>query len=105
MIRVWVEPWCDLRRVARLVDLAGQCTVGLILTLQNFFGHEDGWWFKGQYETVDLPHIRNIVPLFADRPEVLMWELMNEPTCPAKDSGQDCWDARTAGGAGDLASR
>jgi hypothetical protein len=65
----------------------------LILTLQNFFGHEDGWWFKGQYETVDLPHIRNIVPLFANRPEVLMWELMNEPTCPAKDANQACWDA------------
>jgi hypothetical protein len=93
VIRVWVEPWCDLQRVTRLVDLAGKYNVRLILTLQNFFGHEDGWWFKGQYESVDLPHIRNIVPLFANRPEVLMWELMNEPTCPAKDSGQDCWDA------------
>lgn len=93
VIRVWAEPWCDLERVGRLVDLAGKYNVRLILTLQNFFGSTDGWWFKGKVETVDLPHIRNIVPLFANRPEVLMWELMNEPTCPAEDANQSCWDA------------
>jgi hypothetical protein len=93
VIRVFVGPWCDPQRVMRLVDLAGKYHVRLILTLQDFFGHEDGWWFKGQYETVDLPHIRNIVPLFANRPEVLMWELMNEPTCPGSDSNLSCWDA------------
>ncbi len=93
VIRVWVEPWCDLERVARLVDLAGKYNVRLILTLQNFFGNEDGYWFKEKYKTRDLPHIRNTVPCFADRPEVLMWELMNEPTCPAQDANQACWDA------------
>jgi hypothetical protein len=93
VIRVWVEPWCDLERVARLVDLAGKYNVRLILTLQDFFGHKDGWWFKGKVESVDLPHIRNIVPLFANRPEILMWELMNEPTCPAEDANKSCWDA------------
>jgi hypothetical protein len=93
VIRVWVEPWCDLGRVARLLDLAGKHNVRLILTLQNMFGYEDGYWFRYKVETTDLPHIRSIVTLFASRPEVLMWELMNEPTCPAKDSGQDCWDA------------
>jgi len=93
VIRVWTEPWCDLERVARLVDLAGKYNVRLILTLQDFFGHKDGWWFKGKVESVDLPHIRNIVPLFANRPEILMWELMNEPTCPAEDANKSCWDA------------
>lgn len=93
VIRVWVEPWCDLQRVARLVDLAGQYNVRLILTLQDFFGHTDGWWFKAKYEEIDLPHIRNIVPRFANRPEVLMWELMNEPTCPYEDNNPACWEA------------
>ncbi|MGB9879300.1 MAG: cellulase family glycosylhydrolase, partial [Anaerolineae bacterium] len=93
VIRVWTEPWCDMERVVRLVDLAGKYNVRLILTLQNFFGHKDGWWFKSKAETVDLPHIRNIVPLFANRPEVLMWELMNEPTCPAEDANPSCWNA------------
>jgi len=93
VIRVWVEPWCDLGRVERMLDLGREHNIRFILTLQDFFGHEDGFWFQGRYETVDLPHIRNIVPRFANRPEVLMWELMNEPTCPAKDAGQNCWDA------------
>lgn len=92
-IRVWVEPWCDLDRVERMLDLGGQYNVRFILTLQNFFGNESGHWFRAEYLTKDLPHIRKIVPRFADRPEVLMWELMNEPTCPSKDSGKDCWDA------------
>jgi hypothetical protein len=92
VVRVWVEPWCDLDRVERLLDLGAQYGLRFLLTLQDFYGHEDGWWFKGDYET-DLRHIRSIVPRFAQRPEVLMWELMNEPTCPAKDAGQDCWDA------------
>jgi len=93
VIRVWVAPWCDLDRVERLVDLAGKYNIRLILTLQDFFGYEDGYPFVYLVESRDLPHIRNIVPRFANRPEVLMWELMNEPTCPAKDSGQSCWDA------------
>ena len=92
-IRVWVEPWCDLGRVERMLDLGRKYDVRFILTLQDFFGQQDGWWFKAKYKTKDLPHIRRIVPRFADRPEVLMWELMNEPTCPAEDADRACWDA------------
>jgi hypothetical protein len=93
VIRVWVEPWCDLDRVERMLDLGRLYNVRFILTLQDFFGNQDGYWFKVKYETIDLPHIRNIVPRFANRPEVLMWELMNEPTCPAQDADQACWEA------------
>jgi len=93
VIRVWVEPACNLDRVERMLDLGHKYEVRFILTLQDFFGEKDGYWFKAKYLTKDLPHIRNIVPRFADRPEVLMWELMNEPTCPSKDSNRSCWDA------------
>ncbi len=93
VIRVWVEPWCDLERVQRMLDIGGQYGVRFILTLQDFFNHETGHWFRSLYMTKDIPHIRNVVPLFAHRPEILAWEVMNEPTCPARDSGQDCWDA------------
>jgi mannan endo-1,4-beta-mannosidase len=93
VIRVWVEPWCDLERVERLLDLGKKYDVRFILTLQNFFNNESGSWFRGLYVTRDLPHIHSIVTLFADRPEILAWELMNEPTCPPKDSGSNCWDA------------
>jgi len=92
VVRIWVEPWCDLDRVERLLNLGRAYGLRFILTLQDFYGQEDGSWFKGNHET-DLRHIRSIVPRFAGRPEVLMWELMNEPTCPAADAGQDCWDA------------
>ncbi len=93
VIRVWVEPWIDLARVGRMLDLGQKYGVRFVLTLQNFFNHETGNWFKNLYESTDLPHIRNIVPLFAERPEILAWELMNEPTCPDKDSNRACWDA------------
>ena len=93
VVRIWVEPWCDLTRLARLLDLGSQYGIRFIITLQDFFGQQDGGWFRGHYQDVDLPHIRNVVPLFADRPEILMWELMNEPMCPEGDAGKDCWDA------------
>lgn len=93
VVRVWVEPWCDLTRLARLLDLGGQYGIRFIVTLQDFYGQVDGGWFRGRYQDVDLPHIRNVVTLFADRPEILMWELMNEPTCPQGDSGAECWEA------------
>jgi len=92
VIRVWVEPWCDLERVERLLDLGKKYDVRFILTLQNFFNNESGHWFRVLYVARDLPHIHSIVPRFANRPEILAWELMNEPTCPPADSGSDCWD-------------
>jgi hypothetical protein len=93
VIRVFVEPWCDLNRVQRMLDLGGQYGLRFILTLQDFYGRTNGWWFKAEYQDRDLPHIRNIVPLLADRPEVLMWELMNEPLCPPQDANEACWQA------------
>ena len=93
VIRVWTEPWCNLDRVERLLDVGREYNIRFVLTLQNFFGQETGQWFREYYQDKDLPHIRNIVARFADRPEILMWELMNEPMCPSQDSGQDCWDA------------
>ncbi len=93
VIRVFTEPWCDLGRVERMLDLGGQYGIRFILTLQDFYGKTDGWWFKEEYKTKGLPHIHNIVSLFANRPEILMWELMNEPLCPAQDADKACWEA------------
>ncbi len=93
VIRVWVDPWCDLGRVERMLNLGRRYSIRFILTLQDFYGEESGHWFREGFLTKDLPHIENVVPRFANRPEVLMWELMNEPACPPEDSGKDCWDA------------
>lgn len=93
VIRVWVDPDSNLNRVEHMLDLGNKYGMRFILTLENFFNQQDGWWFKGRYLTVDLPHIANIVPRFANRPEILAWELMNEPTCPPNDSNSACWSA------------
>lgn len=93
VLRVWAEPWCDLDRVEEMLDLGGQYGVRFILTLQDFYGRTDGYWFKEEFKTKGLPHIQNLVPRFAERPEILMWELMNEPTCPAEDANRACWEA------------
>jgi hypothetical protein len=76
-----------------MLDLGSQYGIRFILTLQDFYGKTDGWWFKEEFKSKDLPHIGNIVGLFGSRPEVLMWELMNEPSCPAEDADSACWDA------------
>jgi hypothetical protein len=93
VIRVRAKPGCALDRVERMLDMGSRHGIRFIITLQDFFGKKDGWWFKSKYKTEDLPHIRTIVPRFADRPEILMWELMNEPTCPPEDRNRACWDA------------
>lgn len=92
VVRAWVLPWNDLDRVERMLDLGRKYNIRFILTLQDFYGNLDGSCFK-RYRTTDLPHIQKVVSRFAERPEIVVWELMNEPTCPASDSGLDCWDA------------
>ena len=80
----------DPARFERILDLGGQYGIRFIVALQDFYFYKTQTWFDVHYKDEDLPHIRAVVPRFRDRPEILMWELMNEPGCAEGDDPKQC---------------
>ena len=90
VIRLFYQPGKDPARFERLLDLGAQVGIRYIVALQDFYWYKTQTWFDVHYKTEDLPHIREVVPRFRDRPEILMWELMNEPGCADGDEPKRC---------------
>ena len=44
---------------------------------------QDDAWYRGAYKQDYLPYVENLVSSFKGRPEVMMWELVNEPETAA----------------------
>jgi hypothetical protein len=87
-LRVWLYPHHDVERAARLFDLGTQHNLRFVVTLVNYYYDKGGWWFDPtHYSKEYLPHVRAVVAQFADRPEIMMWELMNEPNCSTDTAG------------------
>lgn len=93
VVRIWVKPDSDISRLSYILDLGRQHHLRFIVTLQDYYFWKDARWFKTTYREVDLPHVRALVSQFADRPEILMWELMNEPGCGNDDWSPNCTEA------------
>lgn len=90
VIRLFYQPGKDPARFERILDLGGQYGIRFIVALQDFYFYKTQTWFDVHYKDEDLPHIRAVVPRFRDRPEILMWELMNEPGCAEGDDPKQC---------------
>jgi hypothetical protein len=90
-LRVWVYPKHDLDRAARLFDLGRKYNLRFIVTLEDYYYDKGPWWFDNSppYRNTYLPHVRKTVARFRDRPEIIAWELMNEPNC-SKDDLRTC---------------
>jgi len=105
LIRVFVKPGADLDRFERLLDLAGPRGLRLVVTLQDYYFYKDQRWFETFYKEKDLPHIEEVVTRFRNRPEIAIWEVMNEPWCGANGEADDpkcyasmqSWAADTTG--------
>ena len=89
-IRLFYQPGKDPERFAHILDLGRQYGIRFIVALQDFYFYKTQTWFDVHYKEEDLPHIRAVVPRFRDRPEILMWELMNEPGCAEGDEPKRC---------------
>ena len=89
MIRIWVIPGKDLDRFERILDMATSRGLRFIVTLQDYYFYKDMRWFSTFYKTEDLPHIEEVVTRFRDRPEIAIWEVMNEPWCGAEGEVTD----------------
>jgi hypothetical protein len=89
MVRIWVKPGWDLNRLERLLDLSTPRGIRYTVTLQDYYHYKDLRWFSTFYLTEDLPHIEQVVTRFRDRPEIAIWEVMNEPWCGASGEVED----------------
>ncbi|NLG50838.1 MAG: glycoside hydrolase family 5 protein [Chloroflexi bacterium] len=92
VVRIWFFPGHDMERLERVLDLGKKYGIYYIVTLQNYHYYKTQGWFAHRYITEDLPHVRETVTRFRDRPEILMWELMNEPSCGPENGSQECTD-------------
>lgn len=91
-IRLWLLPSYDMDRFERLLDLGRRYNVRFIVTLVDYYFHKDVSWFKGEGHNEYLEHARRVVTRFRDRPEIMIWELMNEPGCGPEAGSQSCLD-------------
>jgi len=90
-VRTWYFHDEDPERFERLLDMGARHGVRFVVTLaDNVFKGRD--WFGGdEDEERYRPHLAETVARFKDRPEVLMWELINEPNC-ADNHTDECLD-------------
>lgn len=89
--RVWFFHDHDPDRFARLLDAGGRHGVRFVVTLaDNVFKGRD-WFGSRDDERRYRPHLAATVARFKDRPEVAMWELINEPNCGQRHD-QECLD-------------
>ena len=92
VIRLFFTPGQDLNRLQLVLDLGNKYGIRYIVALQNYHFHKSQSWFAERYVDEDLPHLRETVTRFRDRPEILMWEMMNEPSCGPENGSKQCVD-------------
>ena len=91
-IRIWFLPGQNADRFERILDLGAKYGIRYVVSLQNYHYYKTQGWFAHRYVDNDLPHVRALVTRFRDRPEILMWELMNEPGCGPENGSEECTD-------------
>lgn len=89
-VRMFTLSAHELKDVHKVLDTAQEMGLDLkfILVLGNHWQHceaahsafvkQDHWYQQG-FENHYWPHVEKMVQGLLDRPEILMWELMNEP--------------------------
>ncbi len=89
-LRVWFFHYHDPERLARLLDIGARHGVRFVVTLEdNVFKGVDFFFSKAD-ESRYRPHVDATVARFKDRPEILMWELINEPNCGDGKHDDEC---------------
>lgn len=89
-LRIWYFHDHDPDRLERLLDLGRQRGVRFVVVLEdNVFKGVD-WFFGDEDEEDYRPHLERTVTRFKDRPEILFWEVMNEPNCGEGRHDDDC---------------
>jgi len=79
--RVWFFRKHDPERFARLLDIGARRGVRFVVTMEDNVFRGVDWFFGNEDEKKYRPHVDQTVSRFKDRPEVLLWEPINEPNC------------------------
>lgn len=90
VVRIWNFPDKEDGRFARVLDLGKKYGIRFIVALDNYYFDKDEGWFQGGFKGKYLDHVVNTVKKYRTRPEVLMWELMNEPNCSKEHNSASC---------------
>jgi hypothetical protein len=90
-LRVWYFDYNDPERFQRLLDLGAKHGIRFVVTLGDNVNRGRDWFFGNNDEKKYRPHLTETVSRFKDRPEILMWEVINEPNC-AGNYDQECLD-------------
>lgn len=82
-IRFWADK-TSVSKLGEMCDLAKRYNVKLIPVLANQFhisasGNKDDYWYKEGYKKDYLPHLKELALFAKNRPEIMMWDLINEP--------------------------
>lgn len=96
VVRFWAFPGRSPEAVGRIFDTSQQLGLGLrfIPVLGNHWAEmevgkeaktKDRDWYGGGYKDQYLPHLLAMVQAHGERPEVLLWEVINEPVTPHLD--------------------
>jgi hypothetical protein len=90
VVRFWAFSYLKPDTLGRILDESKALGLDLkfIPVLGNHWQHsrpelkiKDADWYRQGYKEQYRPHVERTVTALADRPEILMWELMNEPEC------------------------
>lgn len=95
VVRFWAFSYLQPETIGRILDESKNLGLNLkfIPVLGNHWQHsrpelaiKDADWYRQGYKEQYRPHVERTVTAYADRPEILMWELMNEPECQDGDA-------------------
>lgn len=89
-LRVWFFRNHDPERFERLLDIGARHGVRFVVTMEdNVFKGVD--WFYGETDEEKYrPHVIRTIERFKARPEILLWEPINEPNCGDGGYDDDC---------------
>lgn len=85
VIRFWVFEPTDKTKLREICDIAGQYEIKIIPVLADTWGYLqnykiEGSWYKEDYKKNYIHYVSDIVSSFKARSEILLWELINEPS-------------------------
>lgn len=84
VIRFWAFHQIALEKLTEICDLANANNIHIIPVLADPFGYLQSFkinpdWYRSGYKKTYIPYVKNLVSLFRHRPEILLWEIINEP--------------------------
>jgi hypothetical protein len=103
-VRLFYFPYHDPDRMERLLDAGKRHGIRFVVTLDDDVFKGVNWFIDKEAQAKYVQHLDQTVQRFKDRPEVLMWELVNEPTCGEGRYDDDCLET-IRGWIGDMARR